>query len=193
MGQGCNGVNIQVEVDFQCNPQIQETRERGRAFDLSVLPSPEQWQDWLQCWLLALQPSSSPINAYEVSLYLTTDAEIHHLNADYRQVDRPTDVLAFAMMEGDRPPDELLATQPLPLGDIVISVETAQKQAIATQHSLTQELVWLATHGLLHLLGWDHPDEVQLQRMLDQQKVLLQMIRLHEVSEEQGDFPQMLR
>ncbi|NEQ96249.1 MAG: rRNA maturation RNase YbeY [Cyanothece sp. SIO2G6] len=179
--------NIQLEVAFQCNTQLHDLAEQVTGLDWSALPSSEQWQSWLQCWLSVLQPEYSPIDVYEVSLYLTTDAEIQQLNADYRQIDRPTDVLAFAIMEGDtsagvalrhRPPDEMLATLPLPLGDIVISVETAQRQAIAAQHSLTKELVWLAAHGLLHLLGWDHPDETHLQRMLDQQDTLLQIIQL---------------
>ena len=63
--------------------------------------------------------------------------------------------------------------QPLYLGDIIISVDTAFKQAIAQGHPLKTELMWLASHGLLHLLGWDHPDEASLTEMLIQQKALL--------------------
>jgi probable rRNA maturation factor len=64
------------------------------------------------------------------------------------------------------------------LGDIVISTETAQRQAIQGKHSLLQELAWLATHGLLHLLGWDHPDEASLVEMLQQQTVLMNVIEV---------------
>lgn len=63
-------------------------------------------------------------------------------------------------------------------GDIVISVPTARAQAKAQGHRLSQELAWLASHGLLHLLGWDHPDELSLQRMLQQQRQLLAAIQL---------------
>ena len=175
---------LQLDVDFQCNPELQVNLDHPVKIDLSTLPSPDQWQDWLQRWLQGLQPHYSPLNAYELSLYLTTDAEIQQLNADYRHIDQPTDVLAFAMLEGDRPPAELLAILPLPLGDIIISVETAQRQAIAAQHSLGQEVVWLTAHGLLHLLGWDHPDEVHLQQMWDQQNILLKMIQLPPVPDE---------
>jgi probable rRNA maturation factor len=67
---------------------------------------------------------------------------------------------------------------PLYLGDVVISVDTADRQAQEQGHSLETELAWLATHGLLHLLGWDHPDEESLIGMLNQQKTLLQKVDL---------------
>lgn len=135
-------------------------------------PSDDQWQQWFQHWLSEMQPDLSPIGQYEISLRLTTDADIHELNAQYRQVDRPTDVLAFATLDDPLPGlAEMRSQMPVYLGDIVISVETAQRQA--TSHSLTDELAILATHGLLHLLGWDHPNDDTLWDMLNQQQVLL--------------------
>lgn len=139
----------------------------------------ETWEIWFQRWLAHLNPSLSPINQYELSLRLTHDAEIQALNASYRLKDQPTDVLAFASLETDMPqPAEMIEEMPLYLGDIVISVETAQHQAQERNHSLVAELAWLATHGLLHLLGWDHPDEDSLRRMLNQQAELLQTVDL---------------
>ena len=150
--------------------------------DPTALPCPiavERWQDWFQVWLEALQPHRSPIESYELSLRLTGDREMQHLNHQYRQYNQPTDVLAFAALEAAFvQPQELQATLPLYLGDIVISVGTAQRQADAQQHPLVTELAWLAAHGLLHLLGWDHPDEESLTRMLTQQQVLLESIGL---------------
>ncbi len=90
---------------------------------------------------------------FEVGLRLTTDAEIHALNRDYRAKDKPTDVLAFAQREG---PSATL--HPTLLGDIVISVETARKQA---KRGLEKELLHLASHGLCHLLGYDHRDDAE--------------------------------
>jgi probable rRNA maturation factor len=134
-----------------------------------------QWQRWFEIWLQGLDPQRSPINAYELNLLLTDDAEIRSLNATYRQQDKATDVLAFAALEWDAlPPND--ANLPVPLGDIVISVETAIQQAIAANHSLELELIWLASHGFLHLLGWDHPDRTHLEAMLLQQSQLLQVI-----------------
>ena len=140
------------------------------------LPSPDQWQEWLNVWLRHIQPNYSPTFSYELSVLLTTDVAIQHLNAQYRQVDKPTNALAFALLDGDSPPPDVLAVLPVELGDIVISVETAQRQATEHGHSLACELAWLASHGLLHLLGWDHPDDAQLQQMLDQQTTLLRAV-----------------
>lgn len=134
----------------------------------------DRWQQWFLAWLEQLEPQGSPIGAYELSLTLTDDATVQQLNANYRHQDRPTDVLSFAALEFQSPPiPEILATEPLYLGDIIISVDTAAKQASDRGHSLQYELAWLATHGLLHLLGWDHPDDESLMKMLDKQTQLL--------------------
>ncbi|MBW4470757.1 MAG: rRNA maturation RNase YbeY [Stenomitos rutilans HA7619-LM2] len=150
--------------------------------DPTALPCPiasETWDRWFQAWLEVLEPDQSPIESYELSLRLTGDREMQQLNHQYRQQDKPTDVLAFAALESAYPqPQELQSTLPLYLGDIVISVGTAQRQAEEQKHSLDVELAWLAAHGLLHLLGWDHPDEDSLNRMLKQQQVLLEIIGL---------------
>jgi probable rRNA maturation factor len=94
----------------------------------------------------------------EVALRLTDDAAIHGLNRDYRRKDRPTDVLAFAQREaaGAR------KAQPGVLGDAVISVETARRQARGRGAAgLFTELRFLAAHGLCHLLGYDHRDDAE--------------------------------
>lgn len=94
---------------------------------------------------------------YEVSLRLVGDAAIHALNRDYRRRARPTDVLAFAQREG--PAGGL---HPAVLGDIVISVDTASRQA---RRGLYRELLHLASHGLCHLLGYDHRDDAEERTM----------------------------
>lgn len=139
----------------------------------------ETWQGWFQTWLDKLQTQLPKASAYELSLRLSDDPEIQQLNCQYRHQDKPTDVLSFAALEVNCPePDELISMIPLYLGDIVISVETAQRQAQKQGHSLTTELAWLTAHGLLHLLGWDHPDENSLTEMLEQQETLLEAIGL---------------
>lgn len=147
--------------------------------DSAIVPiSPETWTDWFKCWFETLKPSFSHSQTYELSLRLTNDKEIQLLNAQYRQQDRSTDVLAFAALEVNCPQPAELASLPVYLGDIVISVDTACQQAKAYEHSLERELAWLAAHGLLHLLGWDHPNEASLIQMLNQQDVLLETIGL---------------
>ncbi len=132
------------------------------------------WVAWFKDWLLTPGLELPPAQTYELSLRLTTDAEIQALNAQFRHKDQPTDVLSFAAMEVDFPEIETdPAELSLYLGDIIISVDTASRQSAEHGYSLTKELAWLASHGLLHLLGWDHPDESSLELMLDRQETFL--------------------
>ncbi len=142
--------------------------------------SSQTWKNWFQTWGNSLISYLPVGDHYELTLRLTGDQEIQSLNAQYRQKNQPTDVLAFATLEGNFPkiPDQPEFLEPLYIGDIIISVETAQKQAQQQGHSLKRELPWLASHGFLHLLGWDHPDEPSLQKMLQQQETLLKIVGL---------------
>jgi probable rRNA maturation factor len=90
----------------------------------------------------------------EVALRLTDDPTIHALNREYRRKDRPTDVLAFALREGEGG-----ALHPHLLGDLVISVDTARRQA--RRRGLAGEILFLAAHGLCHLLGYDHRTDAE--------------------------------
>lgn len=145
-----------------------------------LLPAPNwsetaTWQVWFQQWLSCEIVRLPVACGYELGLRLADDLTLQGLNAQYRQVEAPTDVLAFAALEATTPiPTEVLMREPLYLGDIVISVETAIRQARDRRHTVSSELVWLASHGLLHLLGWDHPDRDRLQVMLQGQERLLQ-------------------
>ncbi|MEM9772367.1 MAG: rRNA maturation RNase YbeY [Cyanobacteria bacterium P01_D01_bin.73] len=147
--------------------------------------------------LLAVYPKSSL--AIALNLRLTTDSGIHQLNRDYRGIDRPTDVLAFSALEasppailvaqmaaeemeaGDDSPGET-SPEPIELGDLAISLNTAERQAQRWGHSLSLELAWLAAHGLLHLLGWDHGDRLHLEEMLTRQQTLLTAANLGKVN-----------
>jgi probable rRNA maturation factor len=96
----------------------------------------------------------------ELSIVLCDDATIHELNRTYRKKNRPTDVLAFALREGEGAQFAGDA-----LGDVVISLETAQRQADEHGHSMTTEVYVLLAHGVLHLLGWDHRTDAEDRRM----------------------------
>ncbi len=91
--------------------------------------------------------------ALEAAFRYTDDAVIHALNRDYRAKDKPTDVLAFAQREGPAGATDLGV-----LGDVIVSVDTARRQAKRKGVAgLTHELCFLSAHGLCHLLGYDHP------------------------------------
>ena len=88
----------------------------------------------------------------EICIELTDDETIHRYNRDFRGVDRPTDVLSFPASEGE----ELIGIPDGHLGDIMISAETAARQAKELGHSTEREITFLAVHGTLHVLGYDH-------------------------------------
>ncbi|MFQ5647202.1 MAG: rRNA maturation RNase YbeY [bacterium] len=110
----------------------------------------------------------------EVGLTFVDDEAIRKLNRQYRQLDRPTDVLSFAMREGEKTPREENL-----LGDIVVSVETAQRQAKEYQpdlnetEGLTAELSFLIIHGFLHLAGYDHQSDDDALIMKKRERELL--------------------
>jgi probable rRNA maturation factor len=127
--------------------------------------------------------------ACEVSVLLTDDADIKHLNRDYRGVDAPTDVLAFAMREGEDG-----NVNPNVLGDLVISLETASRQvrtgdpfsatrsSLETEKqetsydSLETEVALLAIHGALHLLGYDHQTQEEATVMFEKQNTIFGLL-----------------
>ncbi len=170
------------------------------------LAGADLWHGRLSAWLDDLQadlPEALQSQAYSLGLQLVSDASIAALNQDWRSTSGPTDVLAFAAQDEDleEPFPMPLPPQPdghgqgdepgeqdddgdwgpafgsLELGDIVISLDTAARQAQEHGHSLEQELLFLASHGLLHLLGWDHPDDASLAAMLARQEGLLAAAR----------------
>jgi probable rRNA maturation factor len=98
-----------------------------------------------------------------LTLVIVDDAQIQALNRDYRQQDRPTDVLSFPAHEGDVciGPEEAS----LYLGDVIIALPTASAQAAEAGHPVADELALLVVHGCLHLLGYDHADEAERARM----------------------------
>lgn len=120
----------------------------------------------------------------EVVVTLVNNERIHELNRQYRGVDRPTDVLSFAMNESGEGEldiyidEEELDAFPNMLGDIVISVPKAKEQAAEYGHSLERELGFLAVHGFLHLLGYDHGTEEEEKEMFSRQEAVLQQIGL---------------
>ena len=103
----------------------------------------------------------------ELSVLLVSDAEIRRLNRDWRGKDRPTDVLSFAQQEGAG------AAPAGPLGDVVISVDTARRQAAARGVGLARESERLLIHGLLHLLGYDHERSPEDARRMQRRERLL--------------------
>jgi len=116
---------------------------------------------------------------YDVSLWFTTDATLRRLNKQYRNIDKPTDVLAFRFQ------DKVVPGVPPPpvhgvvkdLGDVVISVRQVQLQAKREGSSLDDRLLALMTHGICHLAGYDHQNEEDARIMLQREEAILAAVR----------------
>jgi probable rRNA maturation factor len=146
--------------------------------DLAIVVEEECWNDALPdaerliriAALAALEAGQDrlPSSAHnglgtELSVVLANDAVVQALNRDYRGKDKPTNVLSFALTEGDEMPgsDE----GPTALGDIVLALETIIREAAEQSKPLHDHTMHLVVHGVLHLLGWDHLEEAEAEEM----------------------------
>ncbi|AIG25758.1 rRNA maturation RNase YbeY [Brevibacillus sp. 7WMA2] len=120
----------------------------------------------------------------EVVITLVNNERIHELNRDYRGVDRPTDVLSFALNEEGEGDMEIFVEEsefddyPNMLGDIIISIPRTKEQAQDYGHSFERELGFLAVHGFLHLIGYDHGTPEEEKDMFTRQENILQEVGL---------------
>ncbi len=143
-----------------------------------LLINPDPWQKDIKDWIDFIRKDQSLICPYAVrlstavslGLKMTDDSTIKNLNSFWRHKSEKTDVLSFPILDETFEPP---LNECVELGDIVISVATARSQAIERGHALGVELRWLVAHGLLHLLGWDHPNPNSLKKMLRFQEQLL--------------------
>jgi probable rRNA maturation factor len=144
---------------------------------LEILPSLiEQLEKLLQ-----IAGRQEEIATGEVALSFVTDEEIQQLNKQYRNLDRPTDVLSFAMQDPGLDQLEIIYDQIAviePLGDIIISIPRAIAQSAEYGHSVEREIGFLFVHGFLHLIGYDHGDETAEVEMFAKQELILELAGL---------------
>ena len=145
---------------------------------------PASWIDMLKV-ILHKAGESEGITEGEVALTFVDNETIRELNRTYRGLDKPTDVLSFAMSEQTEDEPEIVydeAEDAFPegnlLGDIIISVERAKEQCEEYGHSLEREIGFLFVHGFLHLIGYDHQDEPSEKEMFAKQESILSAIGL---------------
>ncbi|SFA70398.1 probable rRNA maturation factor [Lentibacillus halodurans] len=135
---------------------------------------PVDYIDVLQRLLIFTGEKEKVASEAEVSVTFVNNQEIKEINRNYRQQDKPTDVISFAMQEKVDDEAEILGEDlPLVLGDIVISVDKAKEQANDYGHSLERELGFLTVHGFLHLLGYDHRNQEDEAEMFGKQDEIL--------------------
>lgn len=162
-----------MTIDFE--------NEQEQTFDFDFLEVASQVIDTV------LDQEGCPYEA-EVSLVLTTDEEIHRTNLEFREIDRPTDVLSFPMVDFPAPADYSVLEDDdscfhpesgeLMLGDIMISIPRAVEQAAAYGHSVKREYAFLIAHSMLHLLGYDHMEDCERLVMEEKQELALQQLHI---------------
>ena len=170
--------NLKVEIYFE---DLYSQKDSCDKIAYSYPQSQKIWNHWFTNWLNNLENQLPNACGYELGLRLTDDSDIQALNYQYAHKNSPTDVLSFSALEVDQNNNlnDLFQDEFLYIGDIIISLDTAFLQAQKYQHSLEIELAWLASHGLLHLLGWEHKNRENLFEMLEFQETLLKSIGLN--------------
>ena len=123
--------------------------------------------------------------ALNVNLSLSNDEEVHRLNKEFRNMDKPTNVLSFANVDDPDFEEELAnSTEVLELGDIIIALETLEREAQEQSISLQDHLSHLLVHGLLHLLGYDHQEDDEAEHMESLEVKILQQLNIKNPYEE---------
>ena len=147
--------------------------------DISVFnqTAEKRWSRYKKDFIMISERTSEVLNLeqeYSASIIFVTPEEIHEINRDYRNIDRPTDVISFALKDSED--DYEIMEGGNELGDIFINIQAVVMQAQEYGHSLRREVCFLFTHGLLHLLGYDHMEEQDEKVMFELQDVILDEI-----------------
>ena len=147
--------------------------------DFALLNEVESFhEDYQEIYMKIIEETCLQLNLkedIELSCIFVDDKKIHQINKEYRQVDRPTDVISFALEDNEV---LLLEGMPRNLGDIFISIDRAKVQAEQYGHSIKREMCFLFTHGLLHLLGFDHMDKQEEKEMFEMQDTILDTLKI---------------
>ena len=139
--------------------------------------SEKRWNRYKKDFLTIMDRCRNVLNLQEemvVSLIFVDPQAIHEINRDYRGIDRATDVISFALKDQEDTYEMMEGEEEL--GDIFINIEAIVNQANEYGHSLRREVCFLFTHGLLHLLGYDHMNEEDEKEMFHLQDVILDEI-----------------
>ncbi len=144
-----SGDYIVFKIFNETNETIAETKEIERVLEIAI--------------------ANQNLGQVEFNVVIVDNPYIHKLNKEYRNIDRETDVITFALEDTK----DITYENYRLLGDIYISIDKAKEQAILYEHSLKRELCFLAVHGFLHLLGYDHMNEQDEKVMFGLQEDIL--------------------
>lgn len=147
--------------------------------DLALINELEDFnEDYEEIYLKIIREACKELDIQddlELSVIFVDDKRIHEINREYRQIDRSTDVISFALEDSEQ---YYIEGMPREIGDIFISIDHAKMQAEEYGHSFYREMCFLFTHGLLHLLGFDHMNEEDEKVMFGRQKTILDALNI---------------
>ena len=173
--------SYKLDVELSFTPfSVQDLESSVNSETLGFLKNSSQWNIEIASWIRFIQVNKElkcpeivrDASQLSLGLELTNDQKILDLNYAWLGKLKSTDVLSFPIIDET---SFAISNQCIELGDIVISVPTAIRQAKENHSDFLRELKWLASHGLLHLLGWDHIDEESLKKMLLMQEQLMDL------------------
>ena len=139
-------------------------------FDIQTEPIPKLYETLMKRVIRKAVTEHYPNHRFEVNVTVCDDETIREINNEHRGIDRPTDVLSFPFLDFETPNVMTL------LGDIIISRDTAYRQAKEYGHSPKREFCFLAAHSALHLLGYDHETESEREEMEAKQREILDQL-----------------
>ena len=172
-----DNASLQIDLVFKCN-DFSNLSDPLLYQPGNLIFESSFWEEVLLCWIniiLSEKNTSFPNfifdkKIFSLSLQIINNNEISSINQKWMDKSGPTDVLSFPMISDEDTTKDLNFIE---LGDLFISLEMAFQQSLEFDHSIKKEMLWLASHGFLHLLGWEHNDDNELDNMLNFQEYLI--------------------
>ncbi len=174
--------NINIDLAFKCSHSLQSLNE-FKSKDNNLIFKSFFWENIFCNWIKTIIDEKNNFSNefisnkrhFSLSFHIVNNKEISTLNQKWLNKKGPTDVISFPILLKKEFVSDILFVE---LGDIFISLEMASIQSIEYRNSLKREMLFLASHGLLHLLGWEHNTEKQLKSMLSFQEYLISKLNL---------------
>jgi len=170
---------INLDLVFKCNEFFQFSNKLKDSKNKLIFES-NFWEKVFLSWIkIMLKEEDYKLpncifekKSFSLGLQIISNQEIAFLNKKWMKKNEPTDVLSFPIISHD----SLNNLDHIELGDIFISLEMAVEQSYEYRNSLYKEMLWLASHGFLHLLGWEHNNDLDLENMLNFQEYLIKKL-----------------
>ena len=171
-----NIYEINLDLVFQCNDFSQFSNNFNDTKNKLIFES-MFWEKVFFSWINTILQKDdyegpkfiSEKKSFSLGFQIVSNKEIAYMNQKWMQKNAPTDVLSFPILSDE----SVNNLDQIELGDIFISLEMAIEQSCEYNHSIYKEMIWLASHGFLHLLGWEHNSDIDLDDMLNFQEYLI--------------------